>query len=415
MKKFNYLAFAALAVTAAACSSDDVVDAPADAKSPIAFAPFVDYSTQSRTTNDITNANISEFAVYGFHQASSGASEFTKDFNGDRVYVSNPGATTDNQAKWTYDSKRYWQVGKYWFCALAPYGGSYSVPFPTFNQNGGYNNFGDITFNNSAETGAKGTQDLIYAFNRTAGIECTAAADFPADGLVNVGTKSDGTNDERVQFSFCHLLSRVRVELTNMDGSVSVLKISNLKFTNARTSGKYTGNGGEPTADGTWAAGESGWGPGEVAYDAVYYIPGVTDGPATAVYSAWQTLESNWAAEASPYEVVRYLIPGQGSTDNTLTLTFTATFLAKGTSDSKLEYGDKSTADFTATINNISGGMAQGTAYVLKANIDPATVDPDLKNEIEFTVTPDTGVEGWIADTDVTITPSKTESTGTGN
>ena len=207
MKKFLFLGIAATAMFAS-CTNDEMVEM--NPQSAIGFETFVDKSTRA---TDVTKANLTAFEVYGWR---------TKDAT-EQIFDAQ--AVTANNGVCTYSPLQYWVGGyKYDFEAVAPKSGEKGV---TVNDTYGAST---IRFASDSET------DLIYAsaskdLSRSA--HGTLASDPGAVGL-----------------TFGHLLSRVKFTFINGADANSVAKIAvtDVKITNAGTTGVYT------PSNRTWAA-----------------------------------------------------------------------------------------------------------------------------------------------------------------
>lgn len=207
MKKFLFLGIAATAMFAS-CTNDEMVEM--NPQSAIGFETFVDKSTRA---TDVTKANLTAFEVYGWR---------TKDAT-EQIFDAQ--AVTANNGVCTYSQLQYWVGGyKYDFEAVAPKSGEKGV---TVNDTYGAST---ITFASDSET------DLIYA---------SASKDLSS---YDYGTLAAATDP--VGLTFGHLLSRVKFTFINGADANSVAKIAvtDVKITNAGTTGVYT------PSNGTWAA-----------------------------------------------------------------------------------------------------------------------------------------------------------------
>ena len=209
MKKFLFLGIAATAMFAS-CTNDEMVEM--NPQSAIGFETFVDKST--RAAADVTTDELTAFEVYGWR---------TKDETTQQIFDAQ--AVTADHGKCTYSPLQYW-VGsyKYAFEAVAPKSGEKGV---TVNDTYAAST---ITFASDSET------DLIYASaskDLSGSAHGTLASDPGAVGL-----------------TFGHLLSRVKFTFINGADANSVAKIAvtDVKITNAGTTGVYT------PSKGTWAA-----------------------------------------------------------------------------------------------------------------------------------------------------------------
>ena len=208
MKKFLFLGIAATAMFAS-CTNDEMVEM--NPQSAIGFETFVDKSTRA---TDVTKANLTAFEVYGWR---------TKDSNTEQIFDAQ--AVTANNGVCTYSPLQYWVGGyKYDFEAVAPKSGEKGV---TVNDTYGAST---ITFASDSET------DLIYA---------SASKDLSS---YDYGTLAAAPGV--VDLTFGHLLSRVKFTFINGadNNSVAKIAVTDVKITNAGTTGVYT------PSNGTWAA-----------------------------------------------------------------------------------------------------------------------------------------------------------------
>ena len=207
MKKFLFLGIAATAMFAS-CTNDEMVEM--NPQSAIGFETFVDKSTRA---TDVTKANLTAFEVYGWR---------TKDAT-EQIFDAQ--AVTANNGVCTYSPLQYWVGGyKYDFEAVAPKSGEKGVTVnDTYEAS-------TITFASDSET------DLIYA---------SASKDLSS---YDYGTLAAVPGV--VDLTFGHLLSRVKFTFINGADANSVAKIAvtDVKITNAGTTGVYT------PSNGTWAA-----------------------------------------------------------------------------------------------------------------------------------------------------------------
>ena len=197
MKKLFIMGLAAMGLALTACNSDETVEmAKGNA---IGFKTFVNNST--RVATDATTTDLKSFKVWGL--MNDGTQTGTP-FVGKEV-------TKGTDGGWSYETPVYWEKGyAYSFVALAP-NDAYTFNAPTV-----INNWGSLTFNNDA-----GETDLIYA---TAKQETVAGNTCPSP----------------VDLTFNHMLSRVRFQFENGMDDGSVLTVSNVKITDAYTSGTAT-------------------------------------------------------------------------------------------------------------------------------------------------------------------------------
>ena len=196
MKKLFIMGLAAMGLALTACNSDETVEmAKGNA---IGFKTFVNNST--RVATDATTTDLKSFKVWGLM---NNGTQTGKPFVAQKV-------TKENNT-WSYTPPVYWEKGyAYSFVALAP-NDAYDFTAPT-----AINTWGSLTFNNGT-----GEKDLIYATAKQTTVE-------------------DKTCPAAVNLTFNHMLSRVRFQFENGMDDGSVLTVSNVKITDAYTSGTAT-------------------------------------------------------------------------------------------------------------------------------------------------------------------------------
>lgn len=210
MKKLFIMGLAAMGLALTACNSDETVEVAKG--NAIGFKTFVNNST--RAANDATTDNLDEFKVWGL---------MNKDNSTGTPFIGKE--VTKKNGAWSYQTPVYWEKGyAYSFVALAP-NDAYTFTAPTV-----INTWGSLTFNNGT-----GETDLIYAAAKQ---EAVAGNTCPRD----------------VNMTFNHMLSRVRFQFENgmLDGSK--LTVSDVKITDACTSG--TATLAEQLAGLRWAPGQ---------------------------------------------------------------------------------------------------------------------------------------------------------------
>lgn len=195
MKKIFLIGLAATAMLAS-CSNDETVEMAQNTKA-IGFSSFIDKSTRA-TDTDITNLGAIE--VYGWR-------DDAQIFNAKAV-------TVDATGNGTYSPLQYWEPGyTYAFEAIAPKSGENGVTFAAAKDGG------TITFVSDSET------DLLYskAADKTTGAEVT-------------------TDPGEVNFTFGHMLSRVKFTFKNTFPANAAAKISvkDVRITNAYKNGTIT-------------------------------------------------------------------------------------------------------------------------------------------------------------------------------
>lgn len=301
MKKLFIMGLAAMGLALTACNSDETVEmAKGNA---IGFKTFVNNSTRA---TDVTTTSLESFKVWGLMN------------KGDKTgtpFVAKE--VTKANGAWSYAPPVYWEKGyAYSFVALAP-NNVYTFTAPT-----AINTWGSLTFENGT-----GETDLIYAAAKKETVEgngCPAPVDL----------------------TFNHMLSRVRFQFENgmLDGSV--LTVSNVKITDAYTSG--TATLAEQLANLSWA-------PGQATGALVF-------GDAAAM--------DKDAKEATAH---KYMIPATKAYN----LTFTVTRVHHGVTD---------VYNHTVTLPETT--MTQGLSYQFVAKFTAENINPDEELcPIQFTAT----------------------------
>lgn len=195
MKKIFLLGLAAAAMLAS-CNNDETVEMAQNTKA-IGFSSFIDKSTRA-TDTDISNLGAIE--VYGWR--------------GDVQIFYEQEVTVGADGAGTYTPLQYWEPNyTYAFEAIAPKSGEKGVTFAAAKTGG------TITFVSDSET------DLLYskATDKTTGYKVTA-------------------DPGKVNFTFGHMLSRVKFTFKNTFPATAAAKISvkDVKITNAYMNGTIT-------------------------------------------------------------------------------------------------------------------------------------------------------------------------------
>lgn len=315
------MAVAAVAMLAS-CSNDETTGKAVKGNA-IQFDGFVNKSVKG-VDDDITNDNLKNFQVWGLM---SKGEQTGKPFDGTTV--------TKNGSDWTYTTPVYWENGyNYSFVAIAPAG------FGTFNAPTTVGQYGSIDFTNDGET------DLIYDVN---GEHASKAV------------STEGQCPAAIDFTFNHLLSRVKFTFTNAMDDGSTINVTGVTITNANT--KATATLGETA---TWALAKDNI-PGNLTFGNV-----LLDGQAT-----------DFAAPESKATDHKYMIPAI-SNGQKYTVIFTVTRHHSGVTD---QY------DHTVELPEIT--MEQGKSYNFTAELNAQNItggDPDDPDNpqlcpIKFTAT----------------------------
>ena len=144
-----------------------------------------------------TTESLTGFKVWGFMDSPAG-----KVFEGEEV--------TGSKGNFTYNNIAYWLPGHtYYFAALAPIGGNWTLNTKAANNYGA----GVVSFTNE-----NGTEDLLYAAN---------VESAPALGEAKT-----------VNFTFSHLLSKVKFTFTNGFTNENMsIDVKNVRIVNAPAAG----------------------------------------------------------------------------------------------------------------------------------------------------------------------------------
>lgn len=196
MKKLFVALLAVAGLTA--CFNEEVVRV--QDPTAISFeANWVENATRADVAVDpsTTTESLTGFKVWGFMNEVEG-----KVFEGEEV--------TGSKGNFTYNNIAYWLPGNtYYFAALAPIGGNWTLNTEAANKLGA----GIVNFLN-----ADGTEDLLYAAN---------VEEAPALGTAKT-----------VNFTFSHLLSKVKFTFTNGFTNPNMyIDVKNVRIVNAPKAG----------------------------------------------------------------------------------------------------------------------------------------------------------------------------------
>lgn len=316
------MAVAAVAMLAS-CSNDETTGKAVNGNT-IKFDGFVNKSVKG-AANDLNNTTFNSFQVWGL--MSKGEQTGTP-FVGTTV--------TKSGSDWTYSGNVYWENGyNYSFVAIAPAG------FGTFTAPNTVGQWGSIDFENG-----EGTTDLIYAIDGTY-----------ATNAVSTTT----TCPDPIDFTFNHLLSRVKFAFKNGMDDGSTINVTGVTITNANT--KATATLG---ATATWALADD----NDVAELSFGNV--ILDAEATG-YAENETKETDH----------KYMIPAT-SQDQKYTVTFTVTRNHSGVTD-----------EYIHSVELPAVTMEPGKSYQFVAELNAQNItggDPDNPDNpqlcpIKFTAT----------------------------
>ena len=290
----------------------------------IQFDGFVNKSVKG-VDDDITNDNLNNFQVWGLM---SKGEQTGNPFDGTTV--------TKKGSGWTYTTPVYWENGyNYSFVAIAP------ADFGTFNAPSTVGEYGSIDFENG-----DGTTDLIYDID-----------DTYATNAVSTTT----TCPPAINFTFNHLLSRVKFAFKNGMDDGSTINVTGVTITNANT--KATATLG---ATATWELADD----NDVAELSFGNV--ILDAEATG-YAENETKETDH----------KYMIPAT-SADQKYVVTFVVTRHHSGVTD-----------QYNHEVEIPAVTMEQGKSYKFTAELNAQNitgVDPDNPDNpqlcpIKFTAT----------------------------
>lgn len=211
-KQLFFVACAALAL--ASCSEKETVEMPDSAA--IGFGTFVDNATRVELTTD----NLKEFYVFG----KFGDNVIFDGVNGP-AHVTGSGA---NNA-WTYSPTQYWQVGTYNFIAYSPTLPSGCTPAAEANE--GDKSYDGVAFTDFTQGDGDNNLDLLVS-----------------QAIDPITIATGNLSHSRIDFTFDHVLSMVKVTFKNGFGTGVTAKITNVKLTGVNSKGSYA-NGRWEMAD----------------------------------------------------------------------------------------------------------------------------------------------------------------------
>lgn len=341
MKKILIASMAAAMLVA--CSNDSIVD---QSQESIGFgSTFVNNSTRAFDPSFNNAKMFADFAVYGFI---TGENNNTAPlFDGVKV----TGSGTGNNASWSYGAVQYWVPGaKYNFCAVAPM------------TNGGWTKSNCAVANNVISTNLQftnnGTTDLLYAEHEQ------------VEGLISGNSKVD--------FTFRHLLSKVRFTFTNgYNATGATIQVRNIHITDAYTKADVALS----STNTTWSDAE----------DATLDLNFGNANVLVATNGITDAADANTIVALSYSQVARsfnelLVIPAEGpvttKNGNSYTITFDVDILINGVLVKTY------THEASVALN-----PAPGHSYNLTTTINGENINPDGELEpIEFTVN---DLPGW--------------------
>lgn len=335
-KRLVICGVAALAL--ASCTQNEVLEV--NESRAIGFEnAFVNNGTRSIVDPSLTKTTLENFDVYGF--VTNESNQSSQIFDGDDV-------TKGGDGKWGYTNTQYWVNGNtYTFGAIAPKDAA--------------------TVSGEAITGTTNKKvGMTIAFTNTDDAQKDLLHAAPAAVTVN----SDEYNTP-VTLTFNHQLSKVKFSFKNSVGVGYSVKVTNVKITDAMTTGTLTVSGELETPN-AWSNQQTN-------------TLELTFGNVVADDAGSNTAVSIANAETKETYYEKLMIPTPSTTSYTVTF---STELFQGTTS-------VGTHDHSVTISNVE--LKLGYCYDFTAELTYENVlDPENPlNPIEFTVSEDV-IGAWI-------------------
>lgn len=332
----------ATAAMLASCSQDETVEMAQNTRAISFNNAFVDNATRSVVDPSFKKEDLGNFAVYGFTQ------------NG-QIFDGVTVTSADNGSTWTYDPIQYWVEGnQYAFAAIAPASVPVSGETRTGSSVADYKVGMTVSFTNDGKT------DLLYANG--------GAFDANETFMASI---------QPVSLTFKHQLSKVKFSFRNNVGEVYNIKVTDVKITDAKSSGTLTVS---EAAENAWS--NVGGDDLELSFGAAG-TTGVSTADAIAFGSEVETYNE------------QLMIPTEST--ESYTVTFTVELLSGTVS--------MGTYNHTATIEGVELKLGYCYDFAAELNAENIVVDPDDPDAelkpIEFTVNE---ISDWIdTDKDQTI------------
>lgn len=327
-KNLFFLGIAALLVSCNGTGTEEETSANA-----IGFSgTYVGNSVATKGLVETTKESLRSFQVFG---------QYDNDGSAVRIFENVPVSSSDGST-WTYPGgNRVWLEGKnYAFAAYAP---AEALASPEVNADG-FLNVGSYT------SDAARQYDLVYASQKASG---------------------QTSGNQPVHFSFQHLLSWVRISLTNGLSDEYEVKVSDVSVEGILPTNTFTPNNAVTTSGefgGSWAVAEG----------------------VSSPFSFASVEETVGSMKANAYDMV--VVP---QTVGTVTVNFHVEIVEKAASDPIVS------KDVTAALpTDICSEWNMGNRYSYKATIDYSNMGLEA---IEFTVDE---VGAWPngGDSDLTLT-----------
>lgn len=345
MKKSIFLLGVAVAAMTS-CSNDKLLDQAEPIQRAIGFDSFVNKTTKAITTTDNPTAQtgLSKFYVHGYYGT-------TNVFTGKEVTKT----IEDNSIKsWDYllandEQQPYWTNNEYYFAAYAQGNNETSINGVQYS---------DETLSIPFTAQYTTSEDAVTICN---------VKDLVADLKTETGLIS---RTAAVDFSFKHLLAKIKFTIKNNSPENLPMTITNLVINGVKISGTFTS-----TNSANWAPKQSDW---QVSGDDMAnFIP---------ILGSANQIAKNGTVVSEDYLV----IPQEFG--ETIKYSFTATFYDNnGSIVSVVPFDNK----FTINKNQITHTAWQPNTYYNYVIGVPSSVNP-----IKFNVT---GVSGWGDPTEITL------------
>lgn len=342
-KSFFLLGVAVAAMTS--CSNDKLLDQAEPIQRAIGFDSFVNKTTKAITTTDnpTAQAGLSKFYVHGYYGT-------TNVFTGKEVTK-----TIENNSikSWDYqlandEQQPYWTDNDYYFAAYAQ-----------GNDNGAINGVQYKTINSKATLSIPFTAQ--YTTSENAVTICNVK-DLVADLKTETGEIS---RTAAVDFSFKHLLAKIKFTIKNNSPENLPMTITNLVINGVKIEGDFTSTNSDKSVE--WAPKQSDW---QVSGDDMAnFIP---------ILGSANQIAKNGTVVSEDYLV----IPQEFGT--TIKYSFTASFFDNNGSIVSVQQFNNS---FAINLDQITHTAWEPNNYYNYVIGVPSSVNP-----IKFNVT---GVSGW--------------------
>ena len=251
MKKYLFLA--AAAAMFAACSNEDVLvdeGGSTSKETPITFSTFTEKATRAEnsdagTTYALKNYHTT-FKVWGYKnvEATTGTLTSTPVFDGVVLtWADTPSDPFTNTGDWTYSPIRFWDkaAASYDFHAAAPSTASWSI---NKTANSGMT-VGGLTFSINGATVSGESLPFDFSAATATPLHVTGQPDdkFSTDIDLMIATDvtktAPYTQENRVEFLFNHILSRLNIGVKTSLATPNVVVLKSLEVYNMNSKGNF--------------------------------------------------------------------------------------------------------------------------------------------------------------------------------